>query len=310
FYLQDEWRPLPNLTINIGARWDWMSAFVISNQLSPRLGAEYELKPGTILHAGYARYFKVPPFDQVALKTVEKFAATTNAAPVNSGSDRIGAEIDDYFDAGVRQRILDHLNVGLDGFFKLGHNQLDLAQLGSTLVTAPLSYRRSRAWGSDFSLVYQGDALSAYFNFSYAVLQARDISAGAFLADDAAEIGYIAKHWVTLDDNQMLTGSAGASYKLWGFLLTIDGIWGSGYRRGFANSGELPPILQFNAGIMRALRVPSLGEAQLRLSVINLFDHVYEIRDGTGIGVFSPAYGPRRALYGGVKVPLSMPSHP
>ena len=310
FYLQDEWRPIPNLTINFGARWDWMSAFITSNQLSPRLGAEYELRPGTIVHGGYARYFKVPPFDQVALKTVEKFAATTNAAPVNSGSDRIGAEIDDYFDLGVRQRILEHLNAGLDGFFKLGHNQLDLAQLGSTLVTAPLSYRHSRGWGSDFSLVYQADALGAYFNFSYAVLQARHISAGAFLAEDSAEIEYIAKHWVTLDDSQMFTGSAGASYKLWGFLLTIDGIWGSGFRRGFANSGELPPILQFNAGIMRALTLPSLGEVQCRLSVLNLFDHVYEIRNGTGIGVFSPAYGPRRALYGGIKVPLPMLSHP
>ena len=310
FYLQDEWRPFQNLTINIGARWDWMSAFVTSNQLSPRLGAEYEASPGTILHGGYARYFKVPPFDQVALKTVEKFAATTNAAPVNSGSDRIGAETDDYFDLGIRQRIIKHLNVGLDGFFKLGHNQLDLAQLGSTLVTAPLTYRRSRAWGSDLSLAYQDEALSAYLNFSYTVLQARYINAGAFLADDSAEISYIANHWVTLDDNQMFTGSAGAAYRLWGFLLTMDGIWGSGYRRGFANTGELPPTLQFNAGIVRGVKLPSIGTAECRVSLLNVFDRVYEIRNGTGIGVFSPAFGPRRALYAGLKVPLTTPSHP
>jgi hypothetical protein len=56
--------------------------------------------------------------------------------------------------------------------------------------------------------------------------------------------------------------------------------------------------------------LPSLGEAECRLSVINLFNHVYEIRNGTGIGVFSPSYGPRRAFYGGIKVPLTMPSHP
>ena len=265
FYLQDEWRPIPKLTINFGARWDWMSAFVTRNQLSPRLGAEYEVTRGTILHGGYARYFKVPPFDQVALGTVQKFADTTNAAPVDSGSDKIGAETDDYFDAGIRQRILEHLNVGLDGFFKLGHNQLDLAQFGSTVVTAPLTYRRSRAWGSDFSLAFQREALSAYLNFSYTVLQARYINAGAFLADDAAEIGYIANHWVTLDDNQMFTGSAGAAYKLWGFLFTADGIWGSGYRRGFANSGELPPILQFNAGIVRGVKLPCTRRGRMPL---------------------------------------------
>jgi len=308
FYLQDEWRPTPKLTINFGARWDWMSAFVTSNQISPRLGLEYEVTRGTILHGGYARYFKVPPFDQVALQTVEKFASTTAAAPVNSGSDRIGAETDDYFDVGIRRRIVEHLNLGLDGFFKFGHNQLDLAQFGSTVVTAPLTYRRSRAWGSDFSLAYGGEALSAYLNFSYAVLQARYINGGAFLADDAAEISYIAKHWVTLDDDQMLTGSAGAAYKLGGFLFTMDGIWGSGYRRGFANTGELPPILQFNAGIVRGVRLPRIGEAECRLSIVNVFDHVYQIRNGTGIGVFSPAYGPRRAVYGGIKIPLTTAS--
>ncbi|HXW84211.1 MAG TPA: TonB-dependent receptor, partial [Candidatus Binataceae bacterium] len=131
-YAQDEWRPLPRLKINFGARWDWMSAFVTQNQVSPRVGAEYQLLPGTTLHGGYARYFKVPPFDQIALETVQKFTDTTNAAPINSGSDRIFAERDDYFDAGVRQRIIEGLNAGVDGFYKFGHDQLDLAQLAGS----------------------------------------------------------------------------------------------------------------------------------------------------------------------------------
>ncbi|HEY6419996.1 MAG TPA: TonB-dependent receptor [Candidatus Binataceae bacterium] len=304
-YAQDEWRPLPKLTINFGARWDWMSAFVTQNQFSPRLAVEYALTRGTILHGGYARYFKVPPFDQVALETVEKFANTTNAAPVNSGNDKIEAERDDYFDAGIRQRVAEGLSLGLDGFYKFGHDQLDLAQLGGTVVTAPLNYRKSRAWGSDFSLTYERKGLSAYLNFSYAVLQAKYIKAGAFLADDAAEIGYIANHWVTLDDDQMFVGSSGVAYEVWGFLLTADGIWGSGYRRGFANSSELPPILQFNAGVVRSLKLPKIGNVEGRLTVINVFDHSYQIRNGSGIGVFLPAYGARRALYLGIKIPLA-----
>ncbi len=38
FYAQDEWQPVVGLTINAGARWDWMSAFVTQNQFSPRVG--------------------------------------------------------------------------------------------------------------------------------------------------------------------------------------------------------------------------------------------------------------------------------
>ena len=137
------------------------------------------------------------------------------------------------------------------------------------------------------------------------MLQAQHISAGAFLADDADEISYIANHWVTLDDDQMFVGSGGTSYKLWGFLLTADAIWGSGYRRGFANSGELPPILQFNAAVVRNFRMPGVGNVEGRISLINVFDHTYQIRNGSGIGVFSPSYGPRRTLYAGIKIPLA-----
>jgi outer membrane receptor protein involved in Fe transport len=305
FYAQDEWHPTEKLTINAGLRWDWMSAFVTQNQWSPRFAIEYALTHSTVLHAGYARYFKVPPFDQVALETVQKFKNTTNAAPVNSGNDKIEAETDDYFDVGVRQRIIEGLNAGVDGFYKFGHDQLDLAQLAGSVVTAPLNYRTSRAWGSDFSLTLERSGLSAYFNFSYAVLQAQKITAGAFLADDASEIGYIANHWVTLDDDQMFVGSGGASYKLWGNLLTADGIWASGYRRGFANTGELPPILQFNAAVVRNFRMPGIGNVEGRISLINVFDHTYQIRNGSGIGVFSPTYGPRRTLYAGIKIPLA-----
>ena len=305
FYAQDEWHPTQKLTINFGLRWDWMSAFVTQNQWSPRFAIEYALTHSTILHAGYARYFKVPPFDQVALKTVQKFKSTTNAAPIDSGNDKIEAETDDYFDVGIRQRVLDGLNVGVDGFYKIGHDQLDLAQLAGSVVTAPLNYRESRGWGSDFSVTFERSGLSAYLNFSYAVLQAQHISAGAFLADNADEIKYISNHWVTLDDDQMFVGSGGTSYKLWGFLLTADAIWGSGLRRGFVNSGELPPILQFNAAVVRNFRMPGVGSVEGRISMINVFDHTYQIRNGSGIGVFSPSYGPRRTLYAGIKIPLA-----
>ncbi len=305
FYAQDEWHPTQKLTINFGLRWDWMSAFVTQNQWSPRFAIEYALTHSTILHAGYARYFKVPPFDQVALKTVQKFKSTTNAAPIDSGNDKIEAETDDYFDVGIRQRVLDGLNVGVDGFYKIGHDQLDLAQLAGSVVTAPLNYRESRGWGSDFSVTFERSGLSAYLNFSYAVLQAQHISAGAFLAGNADEIKYISNHWVTLDDDQMFVGSGGTSYKLWGFLLTADAIWGSGLRRGFVNSGELPPILQFNAAVVRNFRMPGVGSVEGRISMLNVFDHTYQIRNGSGIGVFSPSYGPRRTLYAGIKIPLA-----
>ena len=236
---------------------------VTRNQLSPRVGLEYEVTRGTILHGGYARYCKVPPFDQVALGTVKKPPAPLTprrrAAAATKSERKLTTtpmrEQEAHPQASERRprRVS-----------QLGHNQLDLAQFGGTVVTAPLTYRRSRAWGSDFSLAFEREALSAYLNFSYTVLR-RATSTRK-------------RSWPRMRPNQLHRQSLGharrqsdvrparasAAYKLWGFLFTADGIWGSGYRRGFANSGQLPPILQFNAGIVRGVKLPYIGEAECR----------------------------------------------
>jgi hypothetical protein len=39
----------------------------------------------------------------------------------------------------------------------------------------------------------------------------------------------------------------------------------------------------------------------LRLDLINAFDKVYEIRDGTGVGVGAPQFGARQGLFFGVR---------
>jgi outer membrane receptor protein involved in Fe transport len=38
----------------------------------------------------------------------------------------------------------------------------------------------------------------------------------------------------------------------------------------------------------------------VRLDVINLFDKEYQIRNGTGVGVGAPQFGPRRGVFAGV----------
>ena len=42
----------------------------------------------------------------------------------------------------------------------------------------------------------------------------------------------------------------------------------------------------------------------VRFDVVNLFDKIYEIRDGSGIGVFAPQFGPRRGFFVGISQKL------
>jgi hypothetical protein len=40
--------------------------------------------------------------------------------------------------------------------------------------------------------------------------------------------------------------------------------------------------------------------AEARLDLLNLTDNIYQIRDGTGVGVGAPQFGIRRTILGGV----------
>jgi outer membrane receptor protein involved in Fe transport len=42
------------------------------------------------------------------------------------------------------------------------------------------------------------------------------------------------------------------------------------------------------------------GTLTARIDLINAFDKIYEIRDGTGVGVGAPQYGPRRGVFVGL----------
>src|SRR5262249_52466714 len=161
---QDQWHPTEKLELTIGSRFDAMNYFGWQTQFSPRLGAVYKLTPKTKLNAGYARYFQVPPFESVLLETVDKFANTTGASGVTSGTQKIKAEDDQFFDAGITQQLPFGISVSMAGFFMWADNKLDLAQFGSTYIFAPLQYQHGRLWGADFSLVESIGRLSAYLN--------------------------------------------------------------------------------------------------------------------------------------------------
>jgi outer membrane receptor protein involved in Fe transport len=109
-------------------------------------------------------------------------------------------------------------------------------------------------------------------------------------------LNYIASNYVHLDHDQTFTGSAGAAYSFHEVKYSSDLIFGSGLRSGFANTDHLPFYTQVNAGVEHSVDLGAAGPASAKFSVINLFDNAYEIRDGSGIGVFAPQYGPRRTF--------------
>lgn len=303
-YLQDHWRLTEKLSLNYGARWDQMAGFIGSaNQLSPRANLVYDPIKHLTLHAGVSRYFQTPSFYAISPRSFSAFKGTTAAVP--PGNPTPNPERDWYFDAGARLTdLLPGLTLGEDAYYEYAHQVLDFGQFGFVPIFAPFNYRTGRIYGAETTATYQFmKSLSFGANFSYSVAQGRDVTTGQFNFTPQ-ELEYISGHYIYLDHQQFFTVSSWAAYnwRQWMFSASCD--YGSGLRAGFANTAEVPANWQLDLGAGRSFDVAPLGNVTSRVTLINAFDRTNILREGTGIGVFVPAYGPRRAVYGSVSVPL------
>jgi outer membrane receptor protein involved in Fe transport len=335
-YVQDEWKVTDRFTINAGLRFDQMDLFVSANQFSPRLSFTYKPFENTTFHAGYARYFTPPVLVEAAPVNTALFNNTTGAVP--GQTDPVLPERSHYFDAGVDQKFkfgcgsdpksCSTLELGVDAYYKIATDLIDNGQFGQALVLSAFNYARGYNEGIEFKGKFTSGNFQAYGNVAVAQQRANDPVSNQFLFDNTTplatlggltELAYVQSHFVYTDHNQFVTASAGAVYSFcgrpataaeafgddglsWcGVKLSADMIYGSGLRDGDANIGTVPSYTQVNVGIKREFLLPNDPKPMtIRFDVVNLFDTIYEIRDGSGIGVFAPQFGPRRGFFLGV----------
>jgi outer membrane receptor protein involved in Fe transport len=298
-YAQDEWKITDRLTLNTGLRFDQMWQFVEANQLSPRVSLVHRPFDDTTFHIGYARYFTPPPQALAAPTNLSVYANTTQQPEIALVSP-VRPERAHYFDVGVTQKLTPEFEAGLDFYYKRARNLLDDGQFGQALVQTAFNYDRAYNTGVEFKSRYESGDFRAYANLAWARQRGSQISSNQFLLE-ADELAYIANHYVYTDHAQTWTGSAGASYLFNGTRASVDMIYGSGLRSGFANTTHVSPYTQVNLGLSREIPVPWGKPITLRFDVVNLLDHAYTLRDGSGIGVFAPQYGPRRGFFAGLK---------
>ncbi len=301
-YLQDEWRISDKLTLNFGLRFDQMWQFVDANQLSPRINLVYKPLDGTMFHAGYARYF-TPPSQAIAAPTNIAASANTTAQPENFQQSPVLPERAHYFDVGVTQKITPELQVGIDAYYKIARDLLDDGQFGQALILSGFNYETGYNSGVELSASYKNGNFSAYGNIAWARQVAKNVVSNQYLFGND-ELAYIANNYVYTDHAQTWTASAGASYLWDNTKFSASMVYGSGLRSGFANTDHVAPYATANVGVSRDFTVPEFGKFTARFDVVNIFDAVYELRDGSGIGVFAPQFGARRGFYVGLSKKL------
>jgi outer membrane receptor protein involved in Fe transport len=303
-YVQDEWHISEPLTLNYGLRFDRVSAFVEEQQLSPRLNLAYKISDVTALHAGYSRYFTPPPQELASQASIALYANTSNA-PEIANSDNVKSERTHYFDVGLSHKASEQLNLTLDLYYKNIRNMLDEGQFGQALILSPFNYDKGYAKGIELSAIYNEKTWGGFLNVTLQKAQAKNIISGQSLFG-ADEVAYISDHYIYVDHDQTYTISGGMHYHIGETKLSADVLYGSGLRKtpdgGAPNSGTLSPYTTMNLALTHVWKHSFIGEIEGRLSLINLFDKSYLLRDGSGVGVGSPQYAPRRTLYAGVSM--------
>jgi outer membrane receptor protein involved in Fe transport len=298
-YVQDEWKLTKQLTLNYGLRFDQLYQFVDANQFSPRISLVYKPFDGTTFHAGYARYFTPPMQAQATQSNLALFNNTTNQPEVPN-NDPVKPERSHYFDVGIDQKILPGLTVGLDGYYKIATDLIDDGQFGQAVVLTQFNWARGYSEGVEAKAKYQNGNLYAYANLAFNITRATDPVSNQYLLD-ADEFAFLLTHYHYTDDMQMWTGSAGVSYKWDQTVFSASLKYGSGLPTGFANSSFNEPYATVNLGIAHDIFTsPGAKPLTVRFDIVNLFDKIYEIRDGSGIGVFAPQFGARRGYFVGL----------
>jgi len=298
-YVQDEWKLTKQLTLNYGIRFDQLYQFVDANQFSPRIALVYKPFDGTTFHAGYARYFTPPMQAQATQANLALFNGTTNQPEILK-ADPVLPERSHYFDVGVDQKILPGLTVGLDAYYKIATNMIDDGQFGQAVVLTQFNWARGYVEGIEAKAKYQDGNFSAYINFAFSISRAVDPVSNQYVLD-ADTYNFLLTHYHYTDDSQIFTGSAGVSYKWDQTTFSANLKYGSGLPDEFANSSHDEPYVTVNLGVARDFILsPGAKPLTMRFDVVNLFDKIYEIRDGSGIGVFAPQFGARRGFYVGL----------
>jgi hypothetical protein len=322
-YLQDEWKLLSALTANYGLRFDHFSAYSNGHQVQPRVNLVWKPLEDTTVHGGYSRYFSPPPFELIGGGSIAKFDNTTAAAPVTTYSRPL-PEVANYYDIGMEEKFSRELTVGIDTYYKQSAHLLDEGQFGAPIILTPFNYRYGQQYGAELAINFSSGPLSVYLNAATQRARGKDIVTSQFNFEPL-DLEYTTNHYISLDHEQQYTGSAGFSY-LWNDTrFSLDMLLGSGLRENLPvpdgvllangattynipNGAHLPYYRQVNMGVSHTFKSLGWGSGKnapsVRFDVINVFDTAYQIRNGTGIGVGAPQWGPRRGFFGGITVPL------
>jgi outer membrane receptor protein involved in Fe transport len=231
FYLQDQFSPVRNLTVQAGLRYDHSSLLVSAQQLSPRLGAVYFIpQTKTALRASFNRLFRPPQVDNLLLSASEQAKRLSPFVDETGGGAEIRPEQVSAWEAGFAQDFGGWFRLDAVGWWRNFRNVGDPNVFFNTTIIFPNSVAKGFSRGVDVRLdVPERKGVSGWLSYTnMRLLQTGPLNGGLFLTEEFIEIGPGTRF--IPDQDQRNTGAFGILYQhpRSGLLLSLTGRHESG----------------------------------------------------------------------------------
>ena len=123
FWIQDQFTPNEQWTMNLGLRLDHIHGYVEAFQLSPRIGVTYTPNDRHAFHAFYGRLFTPPSLEALPFQALN--TADTTAAAEDPTNIKANPERSHYFEIGSTHALGTKTVLQVTGYYKLNTNQAD-----------------------------------------------------------------------------------------------------------------------------------------------------------------------------------------
>jgi hypothetical protein len=282
-YAQDQWTVAPALTLNAGARADWLRGVRSGARLEPRANLVWQAPNGFSAHAGYSRFAAAASLDE----------DRGTALPI---------ERDDYFDAGGQQKA-GPWTFGIDGYWRSARNFIAERESPGTATPAAFVFARGRLGGVELSATYAKGPVTAWANVAISKSRARTIVAGQALFPSET-LAAAAAHWVPLASDRPVTATGGITRRMGKLSLSADMTAGSGTVRTLSSAGpngsRASAFATFGFAVVYHARLA--GHAlDLRADLTNLTDARYATSDAANLEGGWTRFGEGRAILIGIE---------
>jgi hypothetical protein len=188
-YVQDHFSVLPNLTADLGLRYDYFDLVDTGVQTSPRIGLAYHFKKtNSVLHAAYNRYFSPPPIEYSLLASF----IGNHAVDPGQRVGNVRAYTQNYFEAGWAQELHPRVSLEVNAYLHTGHNSFENHEISISRIFVPINFHTARSEGVELVLnLRQLERLGISGRLQYALAKTYFYGpiTGGFAGDEPLEPG-------------------------------------------------------------------------------------------------------------------------